>query len=168
MNPYYRPRRSMLYVPGCNPRYLNKARTLKVDSVILDLGDPILVEMKEASRRYVVTVRGRVSPDTAKTLESGIDAEGADGRRERLAAASIAILKASHRETHLIVELLEGRNREVRRLFASAGHEVTRLHRIAFGPYELGDLEPGQWREVQVESNCLDCQAEGASDQGCW
>jgi citrate lyase subunit beta/citryl-CoA lyase len=44
----------MLYVPGCNPRYLNKARTLKVDSVILDLGDPILVEMKEDSRRYVV------------------------------------------------------------------------------------------------------------------
>ncbi|MEO5694702.1 MAG: CoA ester lyase [Usitatibacter sp.] len=53
MNPYYRPRRSMLYVPGCNTRYLNKARTLKVDSVILDLGDPILVEMKEQSRKYV-------------------------------------------------------------------------------------------------------------------
>ena len=44
MNPYYRPRRSMLYVPGCSMRYLNKARTLRVDSVILDLGDPILVE----------------------------------------------------------------------------------------------------------------------------
>ena len=54
MNPYYRPRRSMLYVPGCNPRYLNKARTLKVDSVILDLGDPILVENKVESRRNVV------------------------------------------------------------------------------------------------------------------
>jgi len=44
----------MLYVPGCDPRYLNKARTLKVDSVILDLGDPILVEKKEDSRRHVV------------------------------------------------------------------------------------------------------------------
>ena len=54
MNPYFRPRRSMLYVPGCNPRYLNKARTLRVDSVILDLGDPILVEMKVESRRLVV------------------------------------------------------------------------------------------------------------------
>ena len=53
MNPYYRPRRSMLYVPGCSTRYLNKARTLKVDSVILDLGDPILVELKEQSRRCV-------------------------------------------------------------------------------------------------------------------
>ena len=54
MNPYFRPRRSMLYVPGCNARYLNKARTLRVDSVILDLGDPILVEMKVESRRLVV------------------------------------------------------------------------------------------------------------------
>ena len=53
MNPYYRPRRSMLYVPGCNTRYLNRARTLKVDSVILDLGDPILVESKEESRKFV-------------------------------------------------------------------------------------------------------------------
>jgi citrate lyase subunit beta/citryl-CoA lyase len=44
----------MLYVPGCEPRYLNKARTLRVDSVILDLGDPILVERKVDSRRNVV------------------------------------------------------------------------------------------------------------------
>ena len=53
MTPYFRPRRSMLYVPGCSARYLNKARTLKVDSVILDLGDPILVEKKVESRRNV-------------------------------------------------------------------------------------------------------------------
>jgi len=53
MTSYYRPRRSMLYVPGCNLRFLNKARTLKVDSVILDLGDPILVEKKVESRRNV-------------------------------------------------------------------------------------------------------------------
>jgi citrate lyase subunit beta/citryl-CoA lyase len=53
MNPYYRPRRSMLYVPGCNVRYLNKARTVRVDSVILDLGDPILVEKKVQSRKFV-------------------------------------------------------------------------------------------------------------------
>ena len=44
MNKYFRPRRSMLYVPGCNQRYLNKARSLRIDSVILDLGDPILLE----------------------------------------------------------------------------------------------------------------------------
>src|SRR5258707_13558242 len=53
MNPYFRPRRSMLYVPGCSMRYLNKARTLRVDSVILDLGGPILVDKKVESRKFV-------------------------------------------------------------------------------------------------------------------
>ena len=54
MSQYFRPRRSMLYVPGCNTHYLERARTLHADSVILDLGDPILVECKEESRRNVV------------------------------------------------------------------------------------------------------------------
>ncbi|WP_297808775.1 CoA ester lyase [uncultured Methylophaga sp.] len=54
MNNYFRPRRSMLYVPGCNPHYLNKARSLQVDSIILDLGAPILLSAKEESRRNVV------------------------------------------------------------------------------------------------------------------
>lgn len=54
MNDYFRPRRSMLYVPGCNKRYLNKARSLIVDSVILDLGNPILVEAKVEARANVV------------------------------------------------------------------------------------------------------------------
>jgi len=54
MNNYFRPRRSMLYVPGCNTRYLEKARTVPADSVILDLGDPILISAKEISRQNVV------------------------------------------------------------------------------------------------------------------
>lgn len=49
-----RPRRSMLYVPGCNQHYLDRARTLAADSVILDLGDPILVDAKIQSRDNVV------------------------------------------------------------------------------------------------------------------
>lgn len=55
MTNYYRPRRSMLYVPGCNPHYLEKARHLQVDSVILDLGAPILLSAKEESRENVVS-----------------------------------------------------------------------------------------------------------------
>lgn len=54
MNKYFRPRRSMLYVPGCNPHYLEKAKTLPVDSIILDLGAPILLTAKEKSRENVV------------------------------------------------------------------------------------------------------------------
>jgi citrate lyase subunit beta/citryl-CoA lyase len=44
----------MLYVPGCNTHYLERARTLATDCVILDLGDPILVDAKIESRENVV------------------------------------------------------------------------------------------------------------------
>jgi 23S rRNA pseudouridine2605 synthase len=58
------------------------------------------------------------------------------------------VRKRSKRETHLIIELIEGRNREIRRLLQSVGHEVTRLLRVSFGGIELGTLQPGAWREV--------------------
>jgi len=102
-------------------------------------------------RRYVVTVRGRVTLETARRLESGLVVPAArpGGRPERLAASRIEIRKASARETHLIVELREGRNRELRRLFGAANHDVTRVHRIGFGDYRLGDLPAGSWRELE-------------------
>jgi 23S rRNA pseudouridine2605 synthase len=97
-------------------------------------------------RVYVVTVHGELSDGTAHHLEEGIEESG-----EILAARSITIRKRSKRETHLIVELTEGKNREIRRMLAAAGHEVTRLKRVSFGGLELADLEPGKWRTVSVD-----------------
>jgi 23S rRNA pseudouridine2605 synthase len=91
-------------------------------------------------RRYVVTVRGAVTDAAAARMIDGIDG---------LSARSVVVRKRSTRETHLIVELVEGKNREIRRMCAALGHEVTRLMRVAFGPIELGALQPGQWREVR-------------------
>jgi len=99
-------------------------------------------------RRYVVTVRGRVDADAVTRLVEGIDTIDTRGRHERLSATHVSIRKASGRETHLIIELDEGRNREIRRMLAALGHEVTRLHRIAFGAIELGNLQPGEWRPI--------------------
>jgi citrate lyase subunit beta / citryl-CoA lyase len=48
-----RPRRSVLYMPGSNARALEKAKTLTVDGVILDLEDSVAPEAKEAARRQV-------------------------------------------------------------------------------------------------------------------
>ena len=105
-------------------------------------------------RRYVVTVRGRVTPETARDLERGSVVTGAraGGKAEHLSASRVEIRKASGRETHLIVELVEGKNRELRRLFGDAGHEPTRIHRISFGEYELGDLQPGEWRDATQDA----------------
>jgi 23S rRNA pseudouridine2605 synthase len=90
-------------------------------------------------RRYAVTVRGHLSDDSIARMTNGIG---------ELRATSVRARKRSTRETHLIVELDEGKNREIRRLCRACGHEVSALKRIAFGGLELGDLQPGRWREV--------------------
>jgi 23S rRNA pseudouridine2605 synthase len=90
-------------------------------------------------RRYVVTVRGPLDDAAVDRMVKGIDG---------LSAKSVVVRKRSRRETHLIVELVEGRNREIRRMFDALGHEVTRLMRVAFGPIELGTLQPGEWRDL--------------------
>lgn len=94
-------------------------------------------------RRYAVTVRGSLSDENCAAIAKGID---------DLHPASISIRKRSRRETHLIVELTEGKNREIRRLFTAIGCEVTRLLRVAYGPIELGRLQPGEWRELEREA----------------
>lgn len=48
--------------------------------------------------------------------------------------------------------LTEGRYHQVRRMFASQGAEVLTLHRARFGHLELGDLAPGQWRELPPDA----------------
>ena len=86
-------------------------------------------------RVYAVTVRGAV----------------VDRDAERLPAHAATIRKSSNRESHLIVELRQGRNREIRRMFDAMGHPVTRLKRVSIGGLELADLEPGRWRTVSRE-----------------
>lgn len=95
------------------------------------------------SRVYIVTVRGEVTEDERAALERGV-VRG----RERLQASAVQIRKRSRRESHLTIELQEGKNREVRRLCEAIGHEVTRLKRVGLGGLELGALEPGQWRPL--------------------
>jgi len=90
-------------------------------------------------RRYAVTVRGALTEDEAARMVTGIG---------ELQARAVRVRKRSARETHLLVELAEGKNREIRRLCDAVGHEVTSLRRVAFGGLELGDLAPGSWRDV--------------------
>jgi 23S rRNA pseudouridine2605 synthase len=100
----------------------------------------------QVPRVYLVTVRGRLEDETAAAIERGIEVDG-----ELLHATRVSVRKRSNRETHLVVELVEGKNREIRRLMKSSGHEVTRLARVSFGALELGELAPGKWRMISEE-----------------
>lgn len=53
----------------------------------------------------------------------------------------------------LEITLIEGMNRQVRRMTAAVGHPTLRLVRVAIGPIRLGDLAPGQWRELTASEN---------------
>lgn len=97
-------------------------------------------------RTYLVTVSGELTEAVLAKAAAGIINEG-----ELLKPSRITLRKASVRESHLTVELTEGKNREIRRLFEALGHEVTALKRVAFGPLQLGALEPGQFRRLTRE-----------------
>ena len=94
-------------------------------------------------RVYAVTVEGNFPPEKVRAAEKGVMDAG-----ELLKPLKVTLRKASGKESHLVVELAEGKNREIRRLFASLGHEVTALKRVAFGPLALGQLQPGEFRIV--------------------
>jgi 23S rRNA pseudouridine2605 synthase len=94
-------------------------------------------------RVYAVSVAGRITDEEIKRLSEGIQDKG-----QLLKVSTITLRKASHKESHLIVQLTEGKNREIRRMFEALGSEVTALKRVAFGKLTLGALAPGQFREV--------------------
>jgi 23S rRNA pseudouridine2605 synthase len=98
----------------------------------------------EIPRVYTVSVAGNITDDQVKCLEQGIEDKG-----QLLKPTSVTLRKASQKESHLIVALAEGKNREIRRMFEAMGTEVTALKRISFGKLKLGTLEPGQFREIK-------------------
>jgi 23S rRNA pseudouridine2457 synthase len=57
----------------------------------------------------------------------------------------------SQGSTWLEIVLTEGSNRQVRRMGAAVGHEVVELVRVRIGRLDLGELAPGQWRELGPE-----------------
>jgi 23S rRNA pseudouridine2605 synthase len=110
------------------------------------LADWLTDPSNEIRRTYLVTVRGETTELKLESLRAGIKNQG-----DLLHAQDIILRKASRKESHLTVTLTEGKNREIRRMFASIGHEVTRLKRVSYGALELGELQPGEYRELSKE-----------------
>jgi 23S rRNA pseudouridine2605 synthase len=102
-------------------------------------------------KRYRVEVEGRLAPADAARLERGIEDAG-----ERLAARRARLLNANNSHSVMEVELTEGKNRELRRMFAALDRPVVRLQRLQIGPIKLGELPSGKWRTLtDAEINSL-------------
>jgi len=95
------------------------------------------------TRRYRVRVFGRGASDRLTGLAEGITVDGV-----RYGSIRATLDRQQGDNAWLTVSLNEGKNREIRRVCEHLGWKVSRLIRIAYGPFQLGALEAGGIREV--------------------
>jgi len=96
---------------------------------------------------YHVLVRGQVEEAWLEIMRRGMTlAEG-----EVLAPVEVRVLRQDQREAWLEMTLLQGLNRQIRRMCRDMGRTVLRLIRVRQGFLELGNLKPGEARELTVQ-----------------
>lgn len=97
------------------------------------------------TKTYLAEVQGSPGRAALRRLVSGVDLDDGPAR-----AVSVNLIDSQDRRSLVELTMLEGRNREVRRMFDVIGHEVTRLVRTAIGGLVDTTLRPGQSRLLSV------------------
>ncbi len=95
-------------------------------------------------RRYRVRAYGRPDESQLAELRGGIVSDGF-----RIGPMEIEIDRRLGRNTWFTVALRQGKNREIRRAMEAADMAVNRLIRVSYGPFRLGQMEPGEVKEVR-------------------
>lgn len=95
-------------------------------------------------RRYRVRVNGTPEDKTLEPLRRGVVSEG-----EKFLPMEVTLDRQQGANAWLTVGLREGKNREIRRAMEEVGLKVNRLIRISYGPFQLGDLKPGETDEIK-------------------
>jgi len=108
-----------------------------------DFANLVTHPSREVSKTYRVKVRGVMTDEELKKLASGVMLE--DGMT---APARVKKEKLSETNSWIDITIHEGRNRQVRRMCDALGHPVLKLKRTKVGPLEIGQLEPGEFREL--------------------
>jgi 23S rRNA pseudouridine2605 synthase len=111
-----------------------------------DTANDLLHPRNEVERVYQVEVGGTVPGRLADKLRKGIRLDDGIARAHRA-----RVWPENNGRTAIDVSLLEGRKREVRRMFDELGFPVRKLTRLSYGPVELGNLPPGQWRALRQD-----------------
>ncbi len=138
-------------LPPTLPRVISVGRLdLNSEGLLLLTNDGALARQLELPatgwlRRYRVRVHGEVSEPALRDLARGLII---DGTRFGPIEAGLDSRKGSN--AWLTMSIHEGKNREIRRVVAHLGLAVTRLIRVAYGPFQLGNLERGEVAEVQA------------------
>jgi 23S rRNA pseudouridine2605 synthase len=113
-------------------------------------------------KKYLVQVAGVPSADLLAKLQQGVRLAEGEVHAKRVS------IRSQHKQSAVLEMILdEGKNREIRRMLARLGHKVHQLKRVAVGGLSLGNLLPGQWRQLawsEVESLRRDAQAAVGSE----
>ena len=138
------------HLPPGMPRVISVGRLdLTSEGLLLLTNDGAIarrLELPETGwlRRYRVRFFGNVSQEELDRLKNGITADGV-----RYGPIEAILERAKGQNAWAAVSLREGKNREVRKVFEHLGLKVSRLIRVAYGPFQLGDLTEGEVQEVQ-------------------
>jgi 23S rRNA pseudouridine2605 synthase len=141
------------HLPADMPRVLSVGRLdLNSEGLLLLTNDGELKRRLELPstgwlRKYRVRVHGTPDEAMLEPLRAGVTVDG-----ERFQPMHVTIDRQQGSNAWLTVSLREGRNREVRRALQAVGLGVTRLIRISYGPFQLGDLAPGAIEEVRPKA----------------
>ncbi|MGP8252871.1 MAG: pseudouridine synthase [Terracidiphilus sp.] len=113
-------------------------------------------------KTYLVKVAGKPTEEELDRLRSGVSIERGGPGSERVGTAPAAIRQVRQGDNPWYeVVLIEGRNRELRKMFEQIGHFVEKIRRVGYGPLVL-DVEPGKFRELTAEEvKALQLTAEG-------
>jgi 23S rRNA pseudouridine2605 synthase len=110
------------------------------------LANKLMKAASQVSKTYVVKVAGVPSAESLEKLRSGVSIETENGRRVRTRPAGIRLVKEANNPWYEVT-LVEGRNREIRRMFEKVGHHVEKIKRVRYGPLTL-DVPPGKFRAL--------------------
>ena len=97
-------------------------------------------------KTYRVKVSGKPEEKTIARLRAGVTIELEDGRRVKTSPAKIRLVEDEANPWYEVV-LIEGRNRQIRRMFEQVGHHVEKIKRVQLGPLVL-DVKPGKFRAL--------------------
>lgn len=140
-------------LPGDLPRVISVGRLdINTEGLLLLTNSGELARHLELPatgwvRRYRVRVFGTVTPDIVAQLKKGVTVEGV-----RYGSVEVTVDSVQKSNSWVTVKLSEGKNREIRKLFEHLGCRVNRLIRIAYGPFQLGNLEEATVKEVPAKA----------------
>ena len=107
-----------------------------------DVAQNVMRPAKEVVKTYSVKVEGEVASGDVVEMEKGV--ETING--EKFRPCKIKVLEIKDRKTKLEVQITEGKNREIRKIFDKFGYNVIFLKRVAIGTIKLGGLTRGTCR----------------------